>query len=113
MKEETLDPENWDELRKLGHKMVDDMLDWLENLRERSVWPPVPVELKDRFKKSLPLEGQNVQHIYDDFLTDVLSFPNGNLHPRFWGWVHGTSTPFGMFAEMLAAGMNPQVGFGD
>ena len=46
-------------------------------------------------------------------MTDVLPFPIGNQHPRFWGWVHGTSAPFGMLAEMLAAGMNPNAGFGE
>lgn len=113
MKEETLDPENWEELRQIGHQMVDDMLDWLQTLRDRPVWQPVPDEVKARFQQRLPLEAQNLREVYKDFLTDVLPFPNGNQHPRFWGWVHGTSTPFGMLAEMLAAGMNPQVGFGE
>lgn len=112
-KEETLDPENWEELRQLGHQMVDDMMDWLQTLRERPVWQPVPDEVKAHFLQSLPHESQNLKQVYEDFLKFVLPFPNGNLHPRFWGWVHGTSAPFGMFAEMIAAGMNPQAGFGD
>jgi glutamate/tyrosine decarboxylase-like PLP-dependent enzyme len=37
----------------------------------------------------------------------------GNIHPRFWGWVIGTGTPLGVLAEMLAAGLNPNVGGGD
>jgi glutamate/tyrosine decarboxylase-like PLP-dependent enzyme len=37
----------------------------------------------------------------------------GNIHPRFWGWVIGTGTPLGMLADMLAAGMNPNVGGAD
>jgi aromatic-L-amino-acid decarboxylase len=37
----------------------------------------------------------------------------GNTHPRFWGWVIGTGSPSGMLAEMLAAGMNPNLGGGD
>ena len=40
-------------------------------------------------------------------------FLKGNIHPRFWGWVEGTGTPFGMLAEMLAAGLNPNVNFGE
>jgi hypothetical protein len=113
MREETLDPDNWEELRQLEHQMVDDMLDWLQTLRERPVWQPVPDEVKAHFQQSLPLEAQNLREVYQDFLTDVLPFPNGNQHPRFWGWVHGTGTPSGMLADMLAAGMNPQVGFGE
>jgi glutamate/tyrosine decarboxylase-like PLP-dependent enzyme len=37
----------------------------------------------------------------------------GNIHPRFWGWVIGTGTPLGALSEMLAAGMNPNMGGGD
>ncbi|MFX0117268.1 MAG: pyridoxal phosphate-dependent decarboxylase family protein, partial [Candidatus Hodarchaeota archaeon] len=47
------------------------------------------------------------------FLEKILSYPLGNTHPRFWGWVCGTGTPFGMFAEMLAAAMNANLGGGD
>jgi len=34
--EETLDPENWDELRTFGHRMLDDMMDVLEDNRARA-----------------------------------------------------------------------------
>jgi hypothetical protein len=36
--EETLDPENWDELKTLGHEMVDVMLDFLKNQRKYPAW---------------------------------------------------------------------------
>ncbi len=32
---ETLDPENWEEMRALAHRMVDDALTYLETVRER------------------------------------------------------------------------------
>ena len=38
----TLDPENWDEFRQLGHRMLDDMLDHLSTLREQPAWQPLP-----------------------------------------------------------------------
>jgi aromatic-L-amino-acid decarboxylase len=113
MKEETLDPENWEELRQLGHQMVDDMLNWQQTLRDRPVWQPVTDQVKTHLQQTLPLEPQSLNEVYKDFLADVLPFPNGNQHPRFWGWVHGTGTPFGMLAEMLAAGMNPNAAFGE
>ena len=36
--EETLDPGDWESIRALGHRMIDDMLDYMKNLRERPVW---------------------------------------------------------------------------
>jgi len=42
-----------------------------------------------------------------------MAYPMGNIHPRFWGWVMGNGTPLGMLADMLAAGINPNMGGGD
>lgn len=37
----------------------------------------------------------------------------GSFHPHFWSWVIGTGSPLAMLAEMLAAGLNSNVGGGD
>ena len=112
-KEESLDPEDWQLMRALGHQMVDDMLTYLETVRARHVWQPVPKEVKAYFNQPLPMEPQGPEQTYRDFLEYVLPHPMGNIHPRFWGWVIGTGTPLGMLADMLAAGMNPNVGGAD
>lgn len=110
--EETLDPEDWDALRALGHRMVDDMLTYLETVRERPVWQPIPEDIKAQFRRPLPLDPEGAEAAYEEFVTHILPHPMGNIHPRFWGWVVGTGTPLGMLAEMLAAGMNPNMGGG-
>jgi glutamate/tyrosine decarboxylase-like PLP-dependent enzyme len=89
--------------------MVDDMLDYQETVRERPPWRPVPADVRARLDESVPLEGAPLAEIYELFRRDVLPYPTGNIHPRFWGWVMGTGTPAGMLAEMLAAGMNAHV----
>jgi aromatic-L-amino-acid decarboxylase len=109
-REETLDPENWAAMRELGHRMVDDMFHYLESLRERPAWQPIPREVKDFLKQPLPTEPQDPEQIYQEFVEKVLPYPHGNIHPRFWGWVVGTGTPLGVLAEMLAATMNPNLG---
>lgn len=111
--EESLDPADWQAMRELGHRMVDDMMTYLERVRERPVWQPIPEEVQRQFKQPLPLTPQGPEQAYQDFLAYVLPHPMGNIHPRFWGWVIGTGTPLGMLAEMLAAGMNPNVGGGN
>jgi aromatic-L-amino-acid decarboxylase len=111
--EESLDPEDWDELRALGHRMVDDLLDYLRTVRERPVWRPIPPELRARFRVPVPRAPEGAERAYQDFRDHVLPHPMGNIHPRFWGWVIGTGTPLGALAEMLAAGMNPNMGGGD
>ena len=108
----TLDPANareWDELRALGHCMLDDMLDYLRTVRERAAWRPVPADVRRRLTEPVPHAPTPAGTVYEQFKRDVLPYPTGNVHPRFWGWVIGTGTPFAMLADMLASGMNPQV----
>jgi glutamate/tyrosine decarboxylase-like PLP-dependent enzyme len=111
-KEISLDPADargWEELRALGHQMVDDMLEHLRTARERPVWRPVPAEVRARLSGPAPREPTPAAAVYEEFKRDVLPYPTGNTHPRFWGWVIGTGTPLAMLADMLASGMNPQV----
>ena len=105
----TLDPQDWSVVRATGHRMVDDMLDWQQSVRERAPWQPVPDDVKSRIDEPVPFSGMPLDQVYAAFLRDVLPYPTGNIHPRFWGWVMGTGTPTGMLAEMLATGMNPHL----
>ncbi|MGH7531560.1 MAG: pyridoxal phosphate-dependent decarboxylase family protein [Gemmatimonadales bacterium] len=103
-------PAEWEALRVLGHQMVDDMLEYLRTVRERPVWRPVPGDVRDRLlAEPLPRTPTPAADVYRHLQRDVLPYPTGNVHPRFWGWVIGTGTPVAMLADMLASGMNPQV----
>ncbi len=110
--EETLDPDDWKAMRKLGHKMLDDMLDYMKAVRERPVWQHVPERTKAHFSSPVPHDPQPPEEIYDEFVENVLPYPMGNIHPRFWGWILGTGTVMGAFAELLAATMNTNTGGG-
>ncbi|TET13398.1 MAG: aminotransferase class V-fold PLP-dependent enzyme [Dehalococcoidia bacterium] len=111
--EESLDPKDWEAMRVLGHRMIEDMMSYLESVRERPVWQPIPASVKQKLSIPLPLNPQKPEDIYQEFLDYILPHPMGNIHPRFWGWVIGTGTALGMLAELLAAGMNPNVGGAD
>jgi aromatic-L-amino-acid decarboxylase len=108
--QETLDPENWTVTRQLGHKMIDDMLDYLQTVGENPVWQPAPGHVKAHFTKTLPADPQPIAEIYQEFKEYVLPYPIGNIHPRFWGWVFGTGTATGALAEFLTAVMNTNAG---
>ena len=108
MIEESLDPTDWESFRTLAHRMVDDSLDFLKTLGDRRPWEPMPKDVRNAItSEPLPRQPQSAERAYDDFVTNVLPFTNGNRHPRFWGWIQGNGTPLGMMADMLAAGMNP------
>jgi len=111
--EHSLDPRDWDTMRDLGHRMIDDMMDYLQTIHERPVWLQPTAEVKEGLQQPLPLLPQDAVSVYEDFTRLVLPYNSSNVHPRFWGWVMGGGTPFGMLADMLASGMNTNVSIGD
>jgi len=101
--EETLDPRDWTALRALGHRALDDAMDYMESLRDRRAWEHAPARVKAHFDGPLPAGPQPIEDIYREYVEYVQPYQLGNSHPRFWGWVLGSGTPMGVIAEMLAA----------
>ena len=109
-KSRTLDPSDWPGFRTQAHRMLDDILDYVENIRERPVWQPIPDEARSRFRGDLPQAPSELAEVHQEFMSYILPFATGNVHPGFMGWVHGGGTPVGILAEMLAAGLNANLG---
>src|SRR5215813_7424790 len=107
---QTLDPQNWDEVRALGHRMLDDMIDHVAGIRERPVWQPIPDAVRARFRDGLPRNPSDLSDVYREFADFIAPYTTGNVHPGFMGWVHGGGSVVGMLAEMLAAGLNANLG---
>ncbi len=111
--QETLDPEDWSQLRQLTHRAVDDAIDYLQQTRQRAVWQSTPGEVAARFHAPLPQLPQGAEHAYQDFREWVMPYQMGNTHPRFWGWYMGNGTAFGALGDFLAATVNPNMGGGN
>jgi aromatic-L-amino-acid decarboxylase len=108
--EYSLDPEDWEAFRALAHQALDAAIDSLRDVRQRPVWQPVPPAVRKHLSENVPAEGIGLAETYDQFREWIFPYPTGNIHPRFWGWVHGTGTTTGIMAEMLGAAMNSNCG---
>src|SRR5664279_5373320 len=105
-----LDSPDWQSVRAQGHRMLDDILDYVEHIRERPVWQPIPDDVRAHFRASPPTAPADLGVVHDEFMRDILPYATGNTHPGFMGWVHGGGNVPGMLAEMLAAGLNANLG---
>jgi glutamate/tyrosine decarboxylase-like PLP-dependent enzyme len=105
-----LEPADWQQFRTQGHRMLDDMFDYLQGIRQRPVWQPVPDQARAAFRSPLPAQGSDLADVHQQFMDNILPYAIGNTHPGFFGWVHGGGTAAGMLAEMLAAGLNANCG---
>ena len=115
LQQTTLDPptpEAWQELRALGHRMLDDVFDDLATLREQPAWRPLPESSASALASPLPIEGRPTEEVYRTLVEHLVPYTIGNRHPRAWGWVRGTGTPLAMLADMLASGLNAHVAGG-
>jgi len=105
-----LDPVHWPSSRAQAHRMLDDILDHLEQVRERPVWQPIPDAVRAALRQPSPGGPTGLAEVHGEFLRLVLPYGAGNLHPAFMGWVHGAGNLAGMLGEMLAAGLNANLG---
>jgi aromatic-L-amino-acid/L-tryptophan decarboxylase len=106
----SLDPQDWKAFRRLAHEALDEALEFVEKVRERPVWQPVPPQVRAELAEPLPMAETPLETVYHQFRNTILPYATGNVHPRFFGWVHGGGQPGNIVAEMMAAAMNCNCG---
>ncbi|MBV1859335.1 MAG: aminotransferase class V-fold PLP-dependent enzyme [Nannocystaceae bacterium] len=107
MRDDSLDPADWDVFRRLAHQALDHAIDAVAHVRERPAWQAPPKRTEG---DALPWEPTPLPEVCAAIERDVLPFGVGNTHPRFFGWVHGAGTAEGIVAAIYTAAMNANVG---
>src|SRR5438067_1669728 len=102
------------EIRRVGYLVVDLIAKHLTDIRDQPVFSPVPREVAERFLSTpAPRTGESADEILSEFGAAIEPYPFGNGHPRFWGWVNSPPSVMGIFADALAAAMNPSCAGGN
>src|SRR5262245_47095545 len=100
-----------DEMRELGYRVVDQIVEHFEGLSDKPVMRVTPrVELEARLREPLPEEPTPVDSLLEQLRRVV--WPNiGNVqHPRFFAFIPSPSNFVSVLADALAAGFNPFAG---
>ncbi|RWG06244.1 aspartate aminotransferase family protein [Mesorhizobium sp.] len=111
--DETLDPPDWAEMQALSHRIVEDAVAYLKDVRDRPVWRQMPVEVRAFFSEPLPRSPAPIAEVYGDVARNVMAYPMGNIHPRFWSWYMGSSNFTGALGDFLAAIQGSNLGGGN
>jgi len=82
MREETLDLENWDEIRALGNRMLDDIFDLHQNIRSFKINPFPTKYAVNAIQVPLTEEGEGEEKVYQVFTENILPHVVGNALPR-------------------------------
>ena len=100
---ESLDPEDWDEALAVARLILDDSVAYLRDVRERPVWRQIPGEVLAAFEAPLPRHPEPLSDVWRQVAANVMSYPMGNVHPRFWAWYMGASNFTGALGDFVAA----------
>ncbi|WP_347312981.1 pyridoxal phosphate-dependent decarboxylase family protein [Defluviimonas sp. SAOS-178_SWC] len=109
----TLDPDDWEDMRRLAHRIVDDAIDYTRDVRDRPVWQEMPDDVRRAFAAPLPRRGRAPSEVYETLKTGMMPYPLGNIHPRFWMWYMGASNFTGALGDFLAAILGSNLGGGN
>lgn len=104
-----LDPPDWAAFREEAHRALDIALDHVQSRPEQPIWQEIPSNIKE-MSDPLPIVGAPMAQILEQLGDEVLPNTLGNVHPRFWGWVHGSGTPSGIVSQMMMAAINANMG---
>jgi aromatic-L-amino-acid/L-tryptophan decarboxylase len=103
-----------EEIRQFGYNVVDEIAQYLTRLSAGPVFQPFPASLAGVYlNEPAPANGSSPDEILETFKRDIEPYPFGNGHPRFYGWVNSPPTVIGIFADALAATMNPSCAGGN
>ncbi len=111
--EETLDPDDWADVQGLSHRIIDDAVAYLRDVRDRPIWQEMPERVRAVFAAPLPRQPQALEEVYREVAQSVMPYPMGNIHPRFWSWYMGSSNFTGALGDFLAAIQGSNLGGGN
>jgi aromatic-L-amino-acid decarboxylase len=103
-----------DQFRRLGHRAVDLVADYLAALPQRPCRLPVPADVRQSLmNEPLPETGCDADALLDYVESVIFRYPMGNGSPRFFAWANSPPAPIAVIGDLLAAALNPSVAGGD
>jgi aromatic-L-amino-acid decarboxylase len=96
-----------EEMRALGYKVIDRLVEHFENLRDKPVGRRVDrLMLEERLRESLPEQGTEVEIVLEQLQQDVFNNILYPAHPRFFAGIPSPSNFVSVMADALASGFN-------
>ncbi|HSU17027.1 pyridoxal phosphate-dependent decarboxylase family protein [Longimicrobium sp.] len=100
-----------EEMRALGYRVVDMIVDEVAHLHERPVAGGAPrAEMEARLREPAPAAGVGWEAALERARRDVLGPMSPPAHPRFFAYVPSPGNFVGAMADALASGFNPFAG---
>ncbi len=101
-----------EDFRKLGYEVVDSLASLFGSLSDRPVAAGVtPSMIRGQLGQGgIPENGEDAARIMESATELLFRNSTFNGHPRFFGYITAPAAPIGVLGELLAAGVNANVG---
>ncbi len=101
-----------EEFRKIGHRLIDDIADFIDSIDQKPVTPnESPGQLQSILGNlPLPENGKPAAELISSATELLTNHSLFNGHPKFLGYITSSAAPIGALADLLAASVNPNVG---
>jgi aromatic-L-amino-acid decarboxylase len=102
---------NKDEFREVGHRVVDLLAEYLENIEEKPVFPNVePAVLSNLFDEPLPLDSSSAEAVLGELEQKLLPNCTHVGHPGYMGLITPSPNPIGIIADFICSALNQNIG---
>src|SRR6202167_5048751 len=99
------------EFREVGHRVVDLLAEYLENIEEKPVFPNVePSTLTRLFAESLPQDPSSPEKVLGEIQEKLLPYCTHVGHPGYMGLITPSPNPVGVIGDFLCSALNQNIG---
>ena len=93
--------------RGLGHRLVDTLAAYLDELPREPVYRPLPTEVRRELEEmNIPVDGAAPEDVIEGFARLVLPYGRGQNHPCFAAFVDPAASKLSMLAAFASAATN-------
>lgn len=99
------------EFRDLGHRVVDLLAEYLDDIEKKRVFPDVEPQLIDRlFAEDLPEDPGSPESILHELEAKLVPYCTHVGHPGYMGLITPSPSPIGVIADFICSALNQNVG---
>jgi aromatic-L-amino-acid decarboxylase len=99
------------EFREVGHRVVDFLAEYFDQIEERRVFPDVePRTVNALFAEALPQEPSSAESVLAELEAKLLPYCTHVGHPGYMGLITPSPNPVGIIGDFICSALNQNVG---
>jgi len=96
-----------EEFREQGHKLIDFIADYFENLEEKPVLAQIqPGDVKSKLPENPPQKGEKIENIFKDINRIIMPGMTHWNHPNFMAYFNSTASAPAILGDFLSSAFN-------